>query len=790
MIRIVISVLVALLLASPVLAQPMANPDFTAGEAIPDGATHDWNLGPTGLRGWMHSHQMQTTAARQVKVTTVDPGSPAEKLFEVGDVILGVDGKPFSFDPRVELGKAIGDAEAGDGKLHLTRWRDGQTQSIAIQLQVLGRYSPTAPFDCPKSSRIFEQGCDAIARQMRERPNGGNPIQRSYNALALLASGDEQYLPLVRQQVEWASTYADPERRSYHSWFYGPINLLVAEYVSATGDTSYLPQLERLTMDIVRGQSPVGSWGHRFVQDNGRLAGYGMMNAPGVPLTTSLVLARQAGVSDPQLDEAIDKSTRLLRFYVGKGSIPYGDHHPWTQAHDDNGKNGIAAILFHLVGDEEAAGYFSKMSVASYGAERDEGHTGNFFNLLWAMPGVAISGPQATGAWTSEFGWYYDLARRWDGTFQHQGPPQPKPDSYRGWDVTGPYLLAYAQARGKLFLTGRKQTDALHVDAETASELIEAGRDFGPRAKPPMYADRSEAELFEALRSWSPIVRERAAQEIGRRKVDASKPLIEMLGEPGDLHAQLGACQALIAMKARGAAAVPKLTETLDAEDLWLRIKAAEALASIGEPAMEVVPKLLTMLAEEDREADPRGMQQRYLIFALFNRRDGMLGRSLEGVDRDLLNAAVRAGLDNQDGRARGSFESVYRNFSYEEIEPLLPAIHQAVVEPAPSGIMFADGIRLSGLEVLAEHRIAEGVPLCIDLIDVDRWGMNNRIKRCLAALRIYGGAARSEAPRLRQLKTDLAAKGWTPDRLAELDIDGLIEHLESDGNPPNLRSL
>ena len=81
--------------------------------------------------------------------------------------------------------------------------------------------------------------------------------------------------------------------------------MLLAEYVLATGDRSCMPDLKRITMEIVRGQSEVGSWGHRFVQANGRLAGYGMMNAPGLPLTVSLILAREAGVDDPELDEAI-----------------------------------------------------------------------------------------------------------------------------------------------------------------------------------------------------------------------------------------------------------------------------------------------------------------------------------------------------------------------------------------------------------------------------------------------------------------------------------------------------
>lgn len=439
---------------------PTAGPDFTRGESIPEGSTHDWNLGPTGARGWMVSNKMETSEARQVYVTEVDQGAPAEGVLGPGDVILGIGDRPFADDPRTELGKAIGAAEAADGSLSLIRWRSGQTTTVVLRLPVLGAYSATAPFDCSKSTRIFELGCEALARKMKANLNAGNPIERSLNALALLSSGKPEYLPLVRQQVQWASQYSDPGRRELHSWWYGPINMLLAEYVLATGDRSVLSDLGRITMEIVRGQSEVGSWGHRFVQPNGRLAGYGMMNAPGVPLTVSLILAREAGVDDPELDEAIAKSARLLRFYVGKGSIPYGDHHPWLQTHDDNGKNGIAALMFHLLGDAEATEYFSWTSVASHGGERDEGHTGNFFNVLWAMPGIALSGPHATGAWMQEFGWYYDLARRWDGTYLHQGPPAARPDSYRGWDCTGAYLLAYAQPLKKLYLTGKKPSVA------------------------------------------------------------------------------------------------------------------------------------------------------------------------------------------------------------------------------------------------------------------------------------------------------------------------------------------
>ena len=474
---------------------------------------------------------------------------------------------------------------------------------------------------------------------------------------------------------------------------------------------------------------------------------------------------------------------------MGKGSIPYGDHHPWIETHDDNGKNGIAAVMFHLLDDAQAAEYFSRMSVASHGGERDTGHTGNFFNMLWAMPGVALSGPRATGAWMQEFGWYYDLARRWDGTYLHQGPPAARPDSYRGWDCTGAYLLAYAQPLRKIHLAGRKPSVAEQIDAATAESLIADGRGWSPRRRIAAYADRSDAQIFAGLKSWSPVVRERSAMELARREGDPTPQLIAML-DASDLHARLGACQALVMLKDRAASAVPGLGQTLKAQDLWLRIKAAEALASVGEAAMATVPELLTMLASDNPKSDPRDMQQRYMCFALFNQRGGMLSRSLEGVDREALYQAVRAGLGNEDGRARGALGSVYKNLSYNEIEPLLPAVYQAVIEPAPSGIMFADGIRLSGLEVLAQHRIEEGLTLCISLIDPDRWGLANRVKRCLATLRLYGAAAKSEIPRLRQLEKDLAAKGWKPEAIETLGIPDLIREIETDDDPPVLRSL
>lgn len=782
--------LAALLAASgPASAAPknrMTLPDFTKGGKIPAGANHDWTLGATGVRGWMFSEKLVTTGARQISITQVAKGSPADGILAVGDVILGVGGKPFSHDPRTEFGKALTAAEAGAGGLTLTRWRDGASSEVVVKLPVLGNYSATAPYDCPKSRRILEQGCEALADRMEDPAYAKrqNPITRSLNALALLASGNRDYLPRVRKEVDWAANYS---ATSFQTWYYAYVIMLLSEYQMATGDDSGMAGLKRLALEAATGQSAVGSWGHKFAQPDGRLSGYGMMNAPGVPLTSSLAMARAAGVKDPAVDLAIERSARLLRFYIGKGAIPYGDHAPWTQTHEDNGKCGMAAVMFNLLEEKSGAEFFSRMSVASHGPERDGGHTGNFTNILWSMPGVAKSGPHATGAWMKEFGgWYFDLARAWDGSFTHQGPPEMAKDKFAGWDSTGGYLLAYAMPLKKILLTGKQPNHAPQLDAASAQALILDGRGWSNKDRTSAYDKIAPDQLLECLGSWSPTVRERAAMALVRREGNAVPALVKLLSSPR-IESRYGACEALALLKGSAAPAVPVLKKLLEHEDLWLRVKSAETLANIGAPAMSALPILLERLARQPSSEDPRGMEQRFLCSAVFGQ---MLKNSLDGVDRSLLGKAVVAGLQNQDGRARGEVGRVYQNLSYDEIKPLLPAIHEAIVTPAPSGEMFASGIRLSGLEVLAKNRIREGMELCIDVMEIDKWGKRDRIARCIQILGIYGAAAKPVLPRLRQVEKDLTkhpeAKGLAPitDQLRSLiqQIEGSNEKIELRG--------
>ena len=772
-------------------------PDFTQGDK-PYQDEHDWTLGPTGARGWLYAWDRTSTESRQIYITKVENGSPASGVLKVGDVILGVEGKKFQSDARIAFGKQINKAEADKGRLQLLVWRGGKTAEVTIKLPPLGGYSPTAPYDCPKSERIFSQGCEAIARKVTSGGNQVvNPITRSLNAMVLLASGERKYLPLLRKEAQWAAKF---KANQFASWYYGYANMFLTEYAIATGDRSVLPGVKRLSIEIANGQSEVGTWGHKFANpETGVLYGYGAMNAPALPLTMSLVLARELGLKDSRTDRAIKKSETYLGFYADKGGIPYGDHHPSVDQYDPNGKTSAAAVLFDLLGDEKKADLFARMATAAHGLERDVAHTGNFFTQIWPIPAVSRCGPNATGGWIQEAGWRLDLARRWDGGYLYQGLPgtheTTKDHKYPNWDASGAYLLNYAVAKKSLRITGKKTSVAQELSPEEVASLLDDGRGWSLTEKSKSYNKKSDYELLAGMESWSPIVRHRSAKALANRKNGKLLQTVMNKLKRGDIHAKLGACETIEFMGRSAAPAIPLLTKTLKNKHAWLRVQAAEALSSIGDPALVAAPQLLKLAAETD-DSDPRQMTQRYLSFLLFDGQRtgnfrGLLAKSVSNIDRELLYEAMAAVLLNDDGRARGSVRAVYKHLQFEDVEPLMPIIVRSIEEPSPSGVMFSGQIRLAGIELLAKHRIAEGMPLCIVAMDHNKWGKGARIIKCLKALEKYGAAAKSQIPALKQVANELAAgssKG-TNDGNAKKIIEA-IARIERATNTPQLRSV
>jgi len=778
-----------LLLGGQALAArpPGDAPDLTkGGQKTGD---HTWNLGPTGARGWIFNQGLDTSPARQILVTEVAPGSPAEGVLAVDDVILGVDGKPFATDPRRAFGEAITEAEkdANQGQLKLVCWRKGEQKNVVVKLKVMGSYRETAPSDCEKSRRILEAGCRAILKRGLEAPQAGGaswepPVDACVNALALLASGIPEHLGAVK---EFAHKLAPPglklrirgESEGLDTWSWGYGNLFLTEYYLATKDVSVLPAIRELSHNIGIGQSEVGTWGHGFVvpRNNGNLGGYGAINQTGLACWMSLVLAQKCGVDDPAVQRAVARSKAFFGFYIGKGSVPYGDHPPYW-LHDDNGKSAAAGVAFDLLGDKAGSRFFSRMATAAYG-EKELGHTGNYLGYLWGALGANRAGPEAVAAFLKEQRWYYDLARRWDGSFQYQGGAGGG-DSFDGWDMTGVFVLHCALPLQKLYITGKGVNRANRLTGSELQEVLASGKDFNLGPVDTAFVARSTGQLLKDLANWSPTMRQRAATVLAKRPDNVVPQLTRML-KSKDLNARYGACLTLQYLEGRAAPATDDLIPLLSDKDMWLRVRAAFALSSIGEPARKAAPELLKMAAKRDKD-DPRGIASKYIGFALFKadyvdnlpQRDGLLARSVAGVDPELLHTVVQRLLLQDDGLGTFGVRSVFKTLSTEELKSMTPTLVKVGAETAPSGEMFAQEIRICAIRFLAENKIPEGMQVCIEYARTQN-GWGSRTIEVLKMLQTYGPAARPVLPQLKELQAkwkaqDKDAKGETRSQAAE----------------------
>lgn len=151
-----------------------------------------------------------------------------------------------------------------------------------------------------------------------------------------------------------------------------------------------------------------------------------------------------------------------------------------------------------------------------------------------------------------------------------------------------------------------------------------------------------------------------------------------------------------------------------------------------------------------------------------------------------LLLPAMQSVLDNEDSVARGSLAHIYGKLTERDIAKLLPDIIKATQKLAPSNEMFADGIRLAGLDLLSRLHIREGMPLCVSVIEPARWGSNRRMVKCLESLRRYGVHAKEVLPQLKEMRQSMAGK---KDENMVL-LDKTIAEIEASQEAPTLVSV
>ncbi len=777
---------------------PMTEPDYTKGETLDRsgrGALNYAALGPTGATGymWAFGQVKGTDRTRMIQIKSVAEGTPADGLLQVDDVILGIGDSRFSSDARKALSAAITEAEKAEngGTLMLKIWRPtdtseagkGETMQVTLTLPVLGSFSETAPWECDKTKALIDAAARTIVERGLVTPAGVHPgtnepvparakggIATLLDALGLLATGEEQYLPIIQEyarligrpdiDLEWRDAGGS-------SWAWGYTQLFLTEYFLATGDEAVLPAIEKYAHAIAMGASDVGTYSHGMAQsfiahgiEHKYPSAYGAMNQSSITCGLALILSQKCGVQNPEVDKVVKLSREFYTWFADKGAIPYGDHVP-VMEHDNNGVNSQVAILFDLAGDKETATYFTKTAIASYHI-REVGHTGHFFSWQWGALGAARGGPEAAQSFISNTRWFTELERRPDGAYFYQ-PQLSQTDhgKYINWSTTGSRLLQYCLPRKQLYITGKGGS----VDPITGDELkdIVAAGDFDPTGL-------SVDELLEALGSWSPVVREQAALELGERDENVVADLIAMLDSP-DRYVRYGACSGLRYAGRQSGEAVDRLIQLIEeSEDLTLRYHASMAfrqsrvwqrppirawrtlkngLAPLGEdgPALRAVPALLRQAAKVEPEADPRQRLPGLIADTLFysgNVKPFMgffpAGSGIETLDRDLLIPAIRVLLQNPNGGVRSTTSSIYRHLTPDDLESLWNDIYWSTKYQAPSGSMFAGGVRGAGLDLMADHHVKEGIALGIDWTFTQwGWGQRARLDTGVPILAKYG---------------------------------------------------
>ena len=808
----------AMLACCPLVsAQSPVPPELAHGSKVDRNQTY--NLGATGLRGWIHTQPLThfdglqgrtTTASRQILVTHVGAKSPADGVVKVDDVIVGVGGKLFGDDARKSIAVAIQEAEkeANGGILKLTVSRAGKSEEVQLKLKVMGTYSDTAPWDCPKSKRIFDEACTVLEKEPLEENWHG-----AINGLALLATGKPEYLPKVQAFARkiGPTTLKLELKVGQVIWDWSYRNLFLCEYFLLTGDKEVLPAINEYTVTLAKGQSMYGTFGHG-VSDrtakgelHGSIPPYGPVNMAGLPANLSIVMGQRCGVKHPEVERAIETASRFFGYFVDKGAIPYGEHEPWPY-HENNGKNSITAVMFSLQENRiKESQFFAKMATAGH-RNRECGHTGQGFSYLWSALGANAGGPAAATAFFKEASWHFDLVRRSDGSFTYDGSEQfgaGKTDDntyygksgYNGLSPNATYVLTYALPLKQLCITGKGVNPSNLLSKQEAAAAIASGK-FDLDRK-----EKNSQELVAAFGDWSPIVRGWAAEELSRRpEAKAMVPQLIKLAEGKDGHPRQGACEALGYIKS--VEALPVLVRLLSHEDRWLRYKAAEAIKKMGGEAKPSIPEVLKAVVKTAEPiepidwADPIQLTHGQLAAALFA---GQLTDAVKKADPKLLHPAIRVIAANPDGMARGKLGGYFENnLTLEDVQALAPDLLAAVTTTCPADTMFTNDIRMGAFKALTKHHFKEGIEAGVIFAKTQGGhGSESRTGIIMKEIASYGSAAKSAVPQLKevivffneQVQKREFPGGEINDRRVRA-VEDAIKTIEAAKDQPKLRSI
>ena len=383
-----------------------------------------------------------------LRISNVEKGSPAEATGKLkkGQIVESINGETLKdIDPRVQLARILERAEATDGRMKLKIKEEGE---VVVTLPVLGAYSKTWPLNCPKSARIVRNLGDRLAAL--EKPDwSGGPF--------LLSTGEDKDLQTFKRWLDIEIPSND------YPWYAGLWGTSFCEYYLRTGDARVMPAINK-TAASLKGSMYNGSWmGRGSVTPNfGYMAG-GHMNAAGVHALNFLLLAKECGA---EVDEYLLQRVLFQFFrFAGRGNVAYGDQSP-EGGFRDNGKTAGLAIAM-----SSAAGLTPEGESSVYAAVRDNSamksfyattwfnraHTGGGIGEIWhgvAMQMMVEKKPLQYRTFMDERKWFYELSRRFDGSFSISDNGGNYEETHWG----NYFALAYTAARKNLRMFGAPKT--------------------------------------------------------------------------------------------------------------------------------------------------------------------------------------------------------------------------------------------------------------------------------------------------------------------------------------------
>lgn len=380
-------------------------------------------LGPVGIRTGPFGPNM---GVREVK-----PASPADGKIFVGDVIYSANGNMLGEKAWEVMGAAITESETKEagGRFVIGVRRDGANKNVEVTLRVMGTYSSTAPYDCPKTERIIADLEDWVVNQ------GGGAGFLNSDALFVLATGNPKLQGLVRRVVYSHMSKVDPlgafeATKAGKSWHNSAAAILLGEYYLATGDRNVLPYLKNSCDRLAATQNKEeGGWRHNFPGG----PTYGLIPNAGLPGVMGMHFAREAG-----LEIDMESFARGVKHFGDRraetGFLIYGfggcqrevppvfEPEVMSSGHMDTFNGGLSAagILMKLVGKYRAAHLCSLISAYAWN-NTFHGHGGNFWNNFWTPLGAHDHGRQAFIHFWKNYRWYRECNRVFDGSLiQHE----------------------------------------------------------------------------------------------------------------------------------------------------------------------------------------------------------------------------------------------------------------------------------------------------------------------------------------------------------------------------------